>query len=81
MTSYFHDYRLDSANFKITRQNGNEQLKIPFRRTICVPDNAGRSQLPPDIGAFPLYKVNDYAKSLSENMVAKAGVFIPMYHK
>jgi hypothetical protein len=36
----------------------NGDLKISFRRTIRVPDNANvTSLLPPDLGAFPLYPI------------------------
>jgi hypothetical protein len=81
MTGYFYDCRLAGNKVRVTRQTGPEQLKISFRRTVRVPDNADRSELPPDLGAFPLYKVNDYAKTLPAGIVAKGGVFMPMYSK
>ncbi|KAI1456079.1 hypothetical protein F4805DRAFT_468314 [Annulohypoxylon moriforme] len=58
-----------------------QDLDISFRRTIRVPDNAGESKLPPDLGQFPLFKVRDYAHRLPPEMTAKGGVFMPMYQK
>ncbi|KAF2805015.1 ubiquitin-domain-containing protein [Mytilinidion resinicola] len=59
----------------------NEDLEISFRRTIRVLDNKQTSNLPPDLGAFPLYPVSKYAKTLPADMTSKGGVFLPMYHK
>lgn len=56
-------------------------LEISFHRTIRVPDNEQVSQLPPSLGSFPLYKTQDYASSLPQDMVEKGGVFFPMYQK
>lgn len=56
-------------------------VDISFRRTIRVPDTEKVSQLPPDMGAFPLYKTSDYADKLPADMVAKGGAFLSMYRK
>lgn len=56
-------------------------LVISFKRTIRVPDNKELSELPPDLGNFPLYKVQDYADRLPKSMVEKGGAFFPMYQK
>ncbi|KAI1504093.1 hypothetical protein F5X99DRAFT_406474 [Biscogniauxia marginata] len=58
-----------------------QNLQIYFQRTIRVPDNLGTSQLPPGLGDFPLYQVKDYASRLPADMVARGGVFLPMYQK
>ncbi|KAI0009618.1 hypothetical protein F4779DRAFT_640343 [Xylariaceae sp. FL0662B] len=58
-----------------------QDLQIKFMRTIRVPDNTGTSKLPPSIGAFPLFKVRDYADRLPREMAAKGGVFFPMWQK
>ncbi|KAF1952077.1 integral membrane protein [Byssothecium circinans] len=57
----------------------NDDLRISFRRTIRVPDNAQTSYLPPDLGAFPLKPISTYATSMKPEMVAKGGAFFPMY--
>ncbi|KAH8595364.1 hypothetical protein B0O99DRAFT_155247 [Bisporella sp. PMI_857] len=56
-------------------------LQISFRRTIRVPDNAQSSKLPPSLGKFPLYQVKSYRSQLPPEMVAKGGLFFPMYQK
>ena len=56
-------------------------LDISFRRTIRVPDNQQLSQLPPDLGKFPLFQVKDHASRMPPDMVAKGGIFVPMYRK
>lgn len=58
-----------------------QNLQISFRRTIRVPDNAGKAALPPDLGSFPLFKVRDFASSLPLPMARQGGVFIPMYQR
>tara|TARA_R110002003_G_scaffold214_2_gene16038 strand:+ start:513 stop:767 length:255 start_codon:yes stop_codon:yes gene_type:complete len=59
----------------------DDDLQISFRRTIRVPDNAQTSFLPPDLGAFPLEPVSRYADKMCAGMVAKSGLFFPMYRK
>jgi hypothetical protein len=59
----------------------NNNLKISFHRTIRVPDNHKASALPPDLGKFPLEATSKYIDKLSEVMLAKGGVFLPMYRQ
>lgn len=61
----------------------SQSLTISFQRTIRVPDNANKSQLPPDLGHFPLFKVSGFSSSskLPADMAAKGGVFFPMYQQ
>ena len=58
-----------------------EKLKISFQRTIRVPDYDGDSELPPGMGAFPLYDVADYKIKLPNAMSVKEGLFFPMYRE
>lgn len=57
------------------------QLRIHFMRTVRVPDNKSASKLPPDLGRFALFKIQDYAANLPTQMVAQGGLFFPMYRK
>ena len=59
----------------------NEGLAISFRRTIRVPETETVSALPPDLGAFPLYSVNQFEGKLPRHMSAKGGLFFPMHSK
>ncbi|KAF2839303.1 hypothetical protein M501DRAFT_1011167 [Patellaria atrata CBS 101060] len=56
-------------------------LGISFRRTIRVADNEDTSDLPPDLGTFPLYAVDTYKNKLPESISEKGGVFFPMYQR
>lgn len=58
-----------------------DDLTITFKRTVRVPDNDQTTALPPDLGSFPLLKVDDYAKGPPDKMARKGGLFLPMYRK
>ncbi len=58
-----------------------DELEISFRRTIRVPDGKDNSELPPDLGTFPLYSAADYQRTLPQVIAAKGGGFFPMYRK
>jgi len=57
------------------------KLDITLRRTIRVPDNGDCFNLPPDMGAFPIFNVEQYRSSLPKSLVEKGGVFVPIYRK
>jgi hypothetical protein len=59
----------------------NNDLKITFCRTTRVPDNHQTSFLPPNLGAFPLKPISKYSDKLMTSMVAKGGLFFPMYRQ
>jgi hypothetical protein len=81
MVRNIYDCSLQGHNVRIKRRGGVERLKISFRRTVRVPDTSATSFLPPDLGAFPLYKVQDYDNKLPQTMVSKGGLFMPMYRE
>ncbi|KAI8964197.1 hypothetical protein F5Y11DRAFT_112519 [Daldinia sp. FL1419] len=56
-------------------------LRITFHRTIRVPDNNQTTSLPPDLGAYPLFAVREYAHKLPPSMAAKGGLFLSMYQR
>jgi hypothetical protein len=58
-----------------------DDLKISFHRTVRVPDNQASSDLPPDLGRFPIFQVKNYVDRLPPEMAAKGGLFFPMYRK
>ncbi|KAF4439739.1 hypothetical protein F53441_12484 [Fusarium austroafricanum] len=58
-----------------------EDLVITFKRTVRVPDNDESNHLPPDMGSFPLFKIDDYAGKLPVKMAQKGGLFLPMYQR
>ncbi|RYP25732.1 hypothetical protein DL768_011427 [Monosporascus sp. mg162] len=77
-------YRCSVDGKTLTVENVNrpcQYLHISFQRTIRVPDNVEASFLPPGLGCFPLYKVQDYASRLPPELASKGGVFLPMHQK
>lgn len=54
---------------------------ITFQRTLRVPNNGKKYPLPPGLGRFPIYRVQDYARKLPASWVKEGGVFIPMYQR
>ncbi|TFY61138.1 hypothetical protein EVJ58_g4686 [Rhodofomes roseus] len=56
-------------------------VNIQFQRTIRVPDNNKVQALPPNMGAFEVYNVADFADRLPKSVVSKGGVFIAMYQR
>ncbi len=59
---------------------GDGQLEISFHRTVKVSDNQIASDMPPDLGAFPVYPASCFGKVPSA-VRKKGGVFIPMHGK
>lgn len=52
---------------------------VEFQRTLRIPDDNNEYPLPPGLGAFPLFHVDDFAKKVPQNWGAHGGVFFPMY--
>ncbi|KAI1288786.1 hypothetical protein F5Y03DRAFT_404478 [Xylaria venustula] len=65
----------------ISADHEQSNLRIKFKRTIRVPDNAGDAKLPPDLGNFSLFKIRDFASKLPAYMVDQGGVFFSMYQR
>jgi hypothetical protein len=55
----------------------DDDLKIPLRRIIRVPDNDAAYFLPPDLGAFPLERVSRFAKKLPKSMADEGDLLFP----
>ncbi|ATZ47470.1 hypothetical protein BCIN_02g07460 [Botrytis cinerea B05.10] len=62
----------------VVNNNRGGNLEIDFHRTIRVPDDGSSYQLPPDLGNFPIFSVDDYAEKLPVEVVRKGGVFVPI---
>ncbi|KAF7943367.1 hypothetical protein EAE96_011294 [Botrytis aclada] len=61
--------------------NSGGKMEISFHRTIRVPDDGKNYQLPPDLGEFPIFSIDDYAEKLPVNIVRKGGVFVPIWQR
>ena len=77
-TNYRCDVVADNV-VRVSRLHNKEKVDISFKRTVKVPDNIDVFNFPPDHGNMPLYSVKDFKHSLPPNMVAKRGLFMPMY--
>ena len=70
----------DQLIFRFPNVHEDAELTIEFQRTLRIPDDNREYPLPPGLGKFPLYRVDDYPDNLpgilGKNM---AGVFLPMY--
>ncbi|TGO50746.1 hypothetical protein BCON_0177g00230 [Botryotinia convoluta] len=53
--------------------NSGGKMEISFQRTIRVPDDGKNYQLPPDLGKFPIFSIDDYAEKLPVDIVTKGG--------
>jgi hypothetical protein len=58
-----------------------KDLLISFQRTIRVPEGKHSSNLPPGLGAFPLFNIQPFSHQLPISMVSQGGLFFPIYRK
>ncbi|KAF3012951.1 hypothetical protein E8E14_000046 [Neopestalotiopsis sp. 37M] len=70
-----------AGTIRINQGPANGALELTLNRTIRVPDNRDTNMLPPSMGQFPLYRVQEYADRMPEDMAAKGGLFFPMYQR
>lgn len=54
------------------------ELGISFKRTLRIPDDNKKYNLPPSLGNFPLKHVEDY-QNVPQSWKEHGGVFLPMY--
>ncbi|MFZ1729676.1 MAG: hypothetical protein WBQ23_08050 [Bacteroidota bacterium] len=59
----------------------SDRFSLRFQRTLRIPDDGGTYPLPPGLGAFPVYRVRDYADHVPEGWDQENGYFIPMYQR
>ncbi len=52
---------------------------VRFERTLRVPNDGQLYPLPPGLGAFPIFRVEDHAARLPPEWRERGGVFLPMY--
>lgn len=60
-------------------QNGKASMRISFHRTVRVPEDGTSYCLPPGLGRFPLFDVRPFTHKLPVSVVAKGGLFLPIY--
>jgi hypothetical protein len=62
-------------------RGANTDLLISFMRTVRVPEDQKDYDLPPGLGSFPLYDVQQFVDNLPPSMAAQGGLFLPMYRE
>ena len=65
--------------FRFPNVHAEAELTIEFQRTLRIPDDNREYYLPPGLGKFPLYRVDDYPDNLPHTWEEHGGVFLPMY--
>lgn len=55
------------------------EISINFHRTLRIPDDNKKYNLPPSLGSFPLEHIDDFAQKLPESWKEHGGVFFPMH--
>ncbi len=73
------ELRDDQLIFRFPNVHEGAEFRIEFQRTLRIPDDNRAYRLPPGLGEFPLYRVDDYPDNLPDTWEAHGGVFLPMY--
>ncbi|MEW5965460.1 MAG: hypothetical protein AB1720_00450 [Pseudomonadota bacterium] len=69
----------DKLQFSFPEVHPDATCGIHFQRTLRIPDDSRSYPLPPGLGPFPLFHVDDYAAGLPAAWTEHGGVFFPMY--
>jgi hypothetical protein len=73
------ELRDKSLLFSFPEVHADARLEVVFQRTLRIPDDGKSYPLPPGLGRFPLYHVDDFAPRLPDDWVRHGGVMLPMY--
>lgn len=58
-----------------------QRFAVSFHRTLRIPDDGKTYPLPPGLGMFPIFKIEDYSDRVPTLWREQGGVFIPMYQR
>lgn len=65
--------------FRFADVHKDAQCRIDLQRTLRIPDDNRSYPLPPGLGSFPLFHVDDFGERLPQSWLPRGGVFMPMY--
>lgn len=69
-------------NSLIWKNKSDERIfSLSFQRTLRVPDDGKKYDLPPNFGAFPIKEVADYKDKVPAKWLEEGGVFIPLLQR
>lgn len=66
-------------SFPYKTEFNNCEINIQFHRTLRIPDDNKKYNLPPSLGTFPLEYIDDFSDKLPTQWKEHGGVFFPMY--
>lgn len=69
----------DTLVFRFPQVHDEAVCRIDFQRTLRIPDDNRDYPLPPGLGSFPLFHVDDYAKRLPKIWHQHGGAFLPIH--
>lgn len=58
-----------------------QRFAASFQRTLRIPDDGRTYPLPPGLGIFPIFRVQDYLHQVPEPWQQQGGGFIPLYQR
>ena len=70
----------NSLIFQFPEIHSDAKCSINFQRTLRIPDDGKKYELPPGLGKFPIQHVDDFASVLPEEWLIRGGVIIPMHN-
>jgi len=65
--------------FSFPEVHAEAHCSIEFKRTLRIPDDNRKYHLPPGLGTFPLFHVEDFQKTTPEHWQERGGVFLPIF--
>ena len=68
----------DTLLFSFHDVHADARFRLSFQRTLRIPDDNRSYPLPPGLGNFPLYRVDDHAARLPPSWREHGGVFLPI---
>ena len=68
----------DTLHFSFHDVHADAHFRLSFQRTLRIPDDNRSYPLPPGLGDFPLYRVDDHAARLPPAWREHGGVFLPI---
>jgi hypothetical protein len=65
--------------FSFPEVHPRAKLEVEFQRTLRIPDDGDDYSLPPGLGKFPVFHVDDYTERVPDSWLEHGGVMLPMY--
>ncbi|MBB3048175.1 hypothetical protein FHR99_002449 [Litorivivens lipolytica] len=65
--------------FRFPEVHSDAVCQIGFQRTLRIPDDNNSYPLPPGLGGFHLEHVEDHAEKVSDTMIKRGGIMLPMH--